>query len=143
MLSFVRRHQVLLSSFLCVLLSLYLVAPAAKGGSRADPIGPVLIALMRPLQSGVRAVVSGIVDLYRGYLALVGLSTENDRLRPRIAELEAEKNRLLEAEATNKRLRELMDFRSELPSGAITASVIGNSASTWFNSVLLDKGTSD
>jgi rod shape-determining protein MreC len=142
MLSFVRRYQVLVSSFLCVLLSLYLVAPAAKGESRADPIGPILIALIRPFQTGVRAVVSGTKNVYQGYLALIGLSAENDRLRSHIVELEAERNRLLEAEATNKRLRELMDFRTELPAGSITASVIGNSASTWFNSVLLDKGTS-
>ena len=140
MLYFVRRHQVLLSSCLCVLLSLYLIAPAAKGRSRADPIGPILIALVRPLQTGVRAVVSGTKDVYQGYLALIGLSAENDRLKSRIAELEAERNRLLEADATNKRLRELMDFRSELPAGSITASVIGNSASTWFHSILLDKG---
>lgn len=142
MLSFVRRYQILLSSFSCLLLSLYLVAPAAKGGSRADPIGPILIALMRPLQTGVRAVVWGTMNVYQGYLALVGLSAENVRLRSRVAELEGARNRLLESEATNKRLRELMDFRSELPPDSITASVIGNSASTWFNSILLDKGTS-
>lgn len=142
MISFVRRNQVLLSAFLSVLLSLYIIAPAAKGQLRADPIGPLLIALMRPFQTGIQAMGGGIRHVYLNYASLRGLGVENERLKARIEQLEAERNRLLEEEATNKRLRELMQFRSELPAGSVTASVIANSASTWFHSLLLDKGKS-
>jgi rod shape-determining protein MreC len=109
---------------------------------RADPIGPLLIAVMRPFQTGIQATVGGIKDVFFNYAALRGLSGENEQLKERIRQLEAERNRLLEDEATNKRLRELMEFRSELPPGAVTASVTANSASTWFHSVLIDKGKS-
>lgn len=143
MLSFVRRNQVLLSSVLCVLLSLYILAPAAKGHFRTDPIGPFLQALMRPLQAGIQATISGIKNVYQNYVALRGVSVENAKLKVRITELEAERNRLLEAEATNQRLRELMEFRSQLPPGSVGASVIANSASTWFRSFILDKGRAD
>ena len=57
MLFFLRRNQVLLSAFLSVLFSLYIIAPAAKGQNRADPIGPLLMAVMRPLQAGIQATV--------------------------------------------------------------------------------------
>lgn len=143
MISFVRRNQVLLSAFLSVLFSLYIIAPAAKGHPRADPIGPLLIAVMRPFQSGIQMTLSGIRQVFLNYAALRGLTAENVKLKGRIQELEAERNRHLEDEATNRRLRELMEFRSELPSGAVTASVISNSASTWFNSLILDKGKKD
>jgi rod shape-determining protein MreC len=143
MISFVRRNQVLLSAFLSVLLSLYIIAPAAKGHLRADPIGPLLIAVMRPFQSGIQMTISGIRQVFLNYAALRGLTVENTKLKARIQELEAERNRHLEDESINRRLRELMDFRLELPSGAVTASVISNSASTWFNSLILDKGKKD
>jgi len=147
MLSFLRRNQVLLSSFLCVLFSLYLIAPAARGHLRADPIGPLLMAVMRPLQAVIRGATLETKGAYQRYLArylaLRGVREENEQLKARILELETERDRLLEAEATNRRLRELMEFRSELPAGSITASVIGQSASTWFHSLILDKGKTD
>ena len=143
MISFVRRNQVLLSAFLSVLLSLYIIAPAAKGHLRADPIGPFLIAAMRPFQSSIQMTISAIRQVYYNYAALRGLTTENAKLKARILELEAERSQHLEDESINRRLRELMDFRLDLPAGAVTASVISNSASTWFNSMILDKGKKD
>jgi rod shape-determining protein MreC len=143
MISFVRRNQVLLSAFLSVLLSLYIIAPAAKGHLRTDPIGPLLMAVMRPFQSGIQMTLSSIGYVYFNYTALRGLTAENTKLKTRIQQLEAERNLFLEQEATNRRLRELMEFRLELPAGAVTASVISNSASTWFQSLILDKGKKD
>jgi rod shape-determining protein MreC len=143
MLSFLRRNQVLISAFLSVLLSLYIIAPAAKGRHRADPIGPLMLAIMRPLQSGIQSSVVGIRNLFLNYAALRGLGTENERLKARVRDLEAERSRLLEEESTNKRLRELMDFRSEWAPKAKVASVIASSASAWFQTLILDKGKAD
>jgi cell shape-determining protein MreC len=140
MLSFLRRNQVLFSAFLSVLLSLYIVAPSAKGQHRADPIGPLLIAVMRPLQAGLQTSVLSVRDFFAGYVALRGLAAENDRLKARIRQLEGEKSRLLEEEATNKRLRELMEFRSEWAPKSLMATVIANSASAYFQTLIIDKG---
>jgi len=49
----------------------------------------------------------------------------------------------LRYDATNRHLQKLLEFRPHLPSGSITASIIGNSASSWFQSCLLDKGSAD
>ncbi len=143
MLDFFRRNQVLLSSFLCVLFSLSILAAASRGHLRADPIGPLLLGLTRPLQIGAQAVVVKLRELQQRYTAFWGLRWENENLRRRVLELEAERNKLLEAEATNQRLRELLEFRSQLPSGSVTAAVIGNSGSTWFHSFILNKGSAD
>ncbi|HEU4345652.1 MAG TPA: rod shape-determining protein MreC [Candidatus Binatia bacterium] len=77
----------------------------------------------------------------KNFATAASFRSENERLRKRIQDLEVERNRLLEAEATNQRLQELLDFRSQLPSGSVTATIIGNSASSWFQSCLLDKGS--
>ncbi|HEX9443864.1 MAG TPA: rod shape-determining protein MreC [Candidatus Binatia bacterium] len=143
MLSFLRRNQVLLSAFLSVLLSLYIIAPAAKGQHRADPVGPLMMAVMRPLQTGIQSFVLGIRNVFSNYAALRGVGAENERLKARVRDLEAERSRLLEEESTNRRLRELMDFRSEWAPKAKVASVIGSSASAWFQTMILDKGKAD
>lgn len=143
MFAFLRKNQIILSSCSCLLLSLYIVNAASRGHLTNDPIGPILLWLLRPLQLGTHGVASWFEDLQKDLGTLSGFKAENDRLRSRIQQLEAERNRLLEAEATNRRLRQLLDFRAQLPAGSVTATIIANSASTWFQSCLLDKGSSD
>lgn len=143
MLAFVRRNQILLSSLLCLLFSLYILAAAARGHLKADPIGPLLMGLVRPLLIGAQATVSSLREIPMRYAALRGLAAENDRLRKRLLDLEAERNHLLEVDATNRRLRELLEFRSQFPLRSVTTTVIGNSASTWFHTFMLDKGSAD
>jgi rod shape-determining protein MreC len=98
---------------------------------------------MRPLQIAAQAATGWIKEIDQRYATVAGFRAENDRLRKRIQELEVERSRLLEADATNRHLQKLLEFRSHLPSGSITASIIGNSASSWFQSCLLDKGSAD
>jgi len=143
MLAFLRRNQILLASFFCVSFSLFILAAAARGRLQRDPIGPLLLGLMRPLQLGAQVTVAKLKELQRGYGTLRGLAAEKDKLERRVTELEAERNRLLEVEAVNRRLRELLELRSQLPPGSLTAKVISNSASTWFRSFILDKGSAD
>ena len=143
MLAFFRRNQVLLTSFFCVLLSLYILSAAARGHLRGDPVGPLLLALMRPLQIGAQLTALKAREIQQGYWNLLRMASENERLKARITELEAERSRLQEVEATNRRLRELLEFRSQLPPRSITAAVIGNSASTWSRSFVLDRGSED
>ena len=143
MLAFLRRNQILLASFFCVSFSLFILAAAARGRLQRDPIGPLLLGLMRPLQLGAQVTVAKLKELQRGYGTLRGLAAEKDKLERRVTELEAERNRLLEVEAINRRLRELLELRSQLPPGSLTAKVISNSASTWFRSFILDKGSAD
>jgi len=143
MLAFLRKNQVLVSSGFCVLLSLYILTAAARGQLKQDPVGPILLWLMRPLQIGAQAATGWIKEIDQRYATVAGFRAENERLRKRIQELEVERSKLLEAGATNRRLQQLLEFRSHLPSGSITASIIANSASSWFKTCLLDKGSAD
>lgn len=143
MLAFLRKNQVLLSSCFCLVLSLYILTAAARGQLKRDPIGPLLLWFLRPVEIGAQVTMGWIKELQNSYTTLSGFRVENERLKKRIQDLEVERNRLLEAEATNRRLQQLLDFRSHLPSVSVTASIIANSASSWFQSCLLDKGSVD
>ena len=143
MLAFLRKNQILLSSCFCLLLSLYILTAAARGQLKNDPIGPVLLWMMRPLQMGAQATAGWFKQIQQSYATITGYRSENERLRKRVQALEVERNRLLEAEATNRRLQQLLELRSHLPPGSVTAAVIANSASGWFQSCVLDKGSAD
>ena len=143
MLALFRKYQIPLSCCFCVVLSLYILTAAARGQLKNDPIGPVLLWLLRPLQIAAHSMTSWIREMQESHVTVAGYKAENERLRKRIVELEMDRNRFFEAEATNQQLRQLLDFRSQLPSPSITASIIANSASAWFQSCSIDKGSAD
>jgi rod shape-determining protein MreC len=143
MFAFLRRNQVPLSCFFCLLLSIYILTATARGQLKNEPLGAVLMWIMRPLQIAAQGTINWITDLRENYDTLAGFREENERLRARVQSLEIERQKLLEAQATNDRLKQLLDFRDQLPGKAITASIIANSASSWFKSCLLDKGSAD
>ena len=143
MLAFLRRNQIFISSCFCLLLSLYILTATARGQIKNEPVGALLMWILRPLQIAGQGTANWIKGFRDHYDTLAGFRSENERLRKRVQTLEIEWQRLLEAEATNRRLQQLLDFRSELPAGAITASIIASSATSWFQSCVLNKGSAD
>lgn len=143
MLAFLRKNQVPLSSCFCLLLSIYILTAGARGQLKNEPLGTVVLWILRPLQMVSQGAVNWIKNFGENYDTLSGFKAENERLRKRVQSLEVEKQKLLEADATNRRLQQLLEFRAQIPGRAITASVIANSASSWFQSCLLDKGSAD
>jgi len=143
MLAFLRRNQILFSSCFCLLLSLYILTASARGQIKNEPVGALLMWVLRPLQIAGQGTANWIKGFRDQYDTLAGFRSENERLRNRVQNLEIERQRLLEAEATNRRLQQLLNFRSELAAGAITASIIANSATSWFQSCILNKGSAD
>ena len=143
MLAFLRKNQILLSSVSCLLLSFYILTVSARGQLKSEPIGAVLMWVFRPLQIVAQGTANWLIGIQENYLTLSGFKSENERLRKRILALEVERQRLLEAEATNRKLQKLLDFRVQLPGKPVTASIIANSASSWFQGCILDKGSAD
>jgi rod shape-determining protein MreC len=143
MLAFLRKNQVPLSSCFCVLLSVYILTAGARGQLKNEPLGTVVLWILRPLQVVSQGTVNWIKNFGENYNTLSGFKADNERLRKRIEILEVEKQKLMEADATNRRLQRLLEFRTQLPGRRITASIIANSASSWFQSCLLDKGSAD
>lgn len=143
MLAFLRRNQIFFSSCFCLLLSLYILTATARGQIKNEPVGALLMWILRPLQIAGQGTANWIKGFRDHYDTLAGFRSENERLRKRLQNLEIERQRLLEAEATNQQLQKLLDFRSELPKGAITATIIANSATSWFQSCVLNKGSAD
>src|SRR5215471_12362848 len=143
MLALIQKNQVLITSFLSVLVSLYLLIVASTGQLRRDPVGPLLLEVMRPFQSVAQSALVGVRGLTSRYTSLMSALEESERLKQRIVKLEAGRQSLYEADATSRRLQKLLDLRERIPAHSVAANVIGSSASTWFQSLTIDKGARD
>ena len=141
MIAFFRRHQILSSSIFCLSLSLYIVGTSATGRLRGDPIGPVLLGAMSPFQRALQLVVVGLKDIQHGVKTLNSLWLEDRQRKGRIKELQQEMDNLLEAKITNLRLQKLLGLKTQGFKRTVTATVIGNSASTWSRSLTINKGS--
>lgn len=143
MIAFFRRHQVVFSSFFCLLLSVYITGSAATGHLRGDPVGPILLESLRPFQRVLKSLVADVRDMQHGMRTLDSLWLENQGLKDEIKRLEQQVESLNEAKATNLRLQKLLGLKERGFQSTVTATVIGNSASTWSRSLTINKGTRD
>ena len=143
MLEFVRRNRVVLTSGSLLLISLLLLSAGSRERRRGDPVAGAVLDSMRPLQSTVATGLDGLASVWRGYLGLVGVKQENERLRLRILELEHQAMGVAEIEETDKRLAELLHFRSTLEGDTVAAQIIGRDPLPWFGTVTINKGEAD
>src|SRR6202158_61574 len=143
MLEFVRRNRVVLTSGWLLLLSLLLPSSGSRARQRIDPVASVVLEVMRPLQSAVAAGVDAVAQGWRTYVTLIGVRKENERLHRRVWELEQQAVRLAEVEHTDKRLEELLNFRSTIEGDAQAAVIIARDPLPWFGTVTINKGEAD
>ena len=141
MIEFFRRYQVLLSSSFCLLFAVYILGSSSSGRLQGDPVGPLLLEVMRPFQTGINSMLTGISNIKDKYLAVNDLWLENQSLKGQVSELEAQVNNFREAKVTNLRLRKLLGLKNQAFARSVSAVVMGSSASTWFQSLTIDKGT--
>jgi rod shape-determining protein MreC len=143
MLEFIRRNRVVLTSGSLLVISLLLLSAGAGGRRRIDPLTGVVLEGMRPLQSAVTVGLNAIAGTWRSYVALIGVRQDNERLRRRVLELEQQAAQLAEVEETDRRLGELLNFRSTLSGNMQVAQIIGRDPLPWFGTVTINRGEAD
>lgn len=102
-----------------------------------------ILEVIRPFHKIASWAVNRVSQIWDGYIWLIGVRKENRKLKKRVVDLEAINERFREIEMENQRLKGLLDFRNTLPIAIISAQIIGKDATSWFQSMLLDKGTKD
>lgn len=94
-------------------------------------------------QRAATGVVTGVTELWQGYLDLRRVRVDNEALRAQLAamqvELQTERARAERADA----YRRLLQFRASVPLSTTGAEVIAAGASPEFRTVTIDKGTND
>lgn len=136
MLSFLGRYRGLLLGGLLSLLALGYLTSGSSG-----VLGRSVGLLGAPVQTVVHGVAEGLGGLVDRYVWLVGARQEAARLRQEVGELKRELLAVEEVILENRRLKNLLDFRETTDLRLLPARVVGRSASVWFQTVVLDKGS--
>jgi len=103
----------------------------------------VAISFISPFQELITHAIDFTKDIWQQYFALVSVAKENQKLRGLLNQASENSNLWHETELANVRLRELLDFQKNIADRVVAAEVIGKDPSSWFKTVIIDKGKSD
>ena len=126
-----------------VLATVALVSLSSRGDPQELGLAPRLVLeITSPLERMVVLPVTAMRSTWSEYMALVGVRSENQRLREELSRLRDENLQYREAIVASERFQKLADFRAgrELP--MVPANVVANDISSWFRSIVIDQGSS-
>lgn len=126
-----------------VAVSLTVFSLPNRQGDTPPGTGRVGMAIVGPFQKAATGSIRFFKSIWHQYFQLIMTAEENERLREALSR-EVEKNsQYREAAIANARLRKLLDFKESMPYKMLAAEVIGKDPSTWFKTVIVNKGDQD
>jgi rod shape-determining protein MreC len=143
MLELFRKYRTPLAAGFLVLTALLIYSANLRRRGKTTLFEKTVLQITSPLFKGVDAVSESLVGGWNRYLWLIDTEQENVRLQSENRRLAAELNSVEEIRLANERLRRLLEFRDSVDLPALPAQVIAVDASSWFRTVVIDKGNSD
>jgi rod shape-determining protein MreC len=128
---------------LLILLMIVLISPGMENRSQVSLIEHPVVFVTTLFQEGTAAVTGGISGIWRGYVDLLSVREENERLQTEVARLREEQSLLQEEVLAAGRMRELLEIGRNFPEKAAAAQVIGRDPTNWYRTMVLDKGEED
>lgn len=109
----------------------------------AQQVQRVVLSVLSPFLRTGSAVQQGIGAMGQGLKSLDELEADNRRLERENKELRATNAILRDMEVENNKLRAAMDYRERSIFRLVPAQVISRDASSWWNTVLVNRGFED
>ncbi len=126
-----------------LLLALCVISLASRNGPVELGLGSrLLLRLTLPLAEMVTLPVRQARGLWGEYVAVLGVREENETLRKTISSLEEENLRFREAIVASERFESLAEFQERHEVPMVPANVVAQDLSRWFQSVVIDQGSS-
>jgi rod shape-determining protein MreC len=141
MLQFLLKRKGIILLVILFLVALSLLARYPEKTDGGGLFDAAFISILSPPLKLSTSAINNVYHLWQAYFNLVGVRGENILLQKSVAELQRENQLLQEAALENKRLRELLGFKKKLPYRFVPAEIIGRDPSSWFRTLLIDKGT--
>jgi rod shape-determining protein MreC len=135
-------HRLTLAFTTLLVASLVSVSLQVRDPSGTSALARAALAVISPFQRLVLGAAGGVSSLWDGYVALVGVRGENQRLHDEVAALRNEASLLREQLVRAGRLEEFLAFQREAGLAGVSARVTGESADPWQKAVMLDRGGS-
>jgi len=125
-------------------IAFFLLLLSMNSGQKGqwNPLEQIVIEVTVPIERLFQRTVAWTEDFWSNYFFLVNVRRENTALKREVDALKVENSRYREQLFTYDRLKALLQFKQSLNIPAVAAQVIGLDPTGWFNSVIIDKGTS-
>ena len=126
-----------------ILLHVILISAQVNTASGLPVLQVVTFGSFSEIQRGTMAVIDGVRGMWSGYIALRQVQQENDALRQEMQTLQVRlQQERAEAQRTDN-LRQLLELRERANLDTVAAEVIAGAASPDFQTVTIDKGSSE
>lgn len=113
---------------------------ATEGGRRLPWWQAAILEATAPIERLVSAPIDGVKGVYRDYVDLLAVRSENVRLARRLAEIESENMQFREALVTSGHLERVAAMRDDAEVPMLPAEIVGLDVTPWFRSILIDRG---
>lgn len=140
---FSKKTVMIATLIILIAANILLLAVSRRNRLPTNDVGPVAITIVGPFQKLVSLTMERVNDIWRHYFSLISVSRENDELRKALGKAAEKENRCAEIEISNERLRSLLNFHKNYTSDMLAAEVIGKDPSSWFKTIIIDKGSTD
>jgi rod shape-determining protein MreC len=143
MLELLKKYRTPLVAGTLVLVALLIYSANLRHRERTTAFENIILEVTAPLQVFTDSGWELFSGWFSDYFLLVGTKRENQRLLAENQQLKADLNELHEVRLANQRLERLLGFKEEMNLPAVPAKVIAEDASSWFRTVVIDKGKAD
>lgn len=139
--SLTRRPLLVLAG--AVILHIILISAQVNTRSGVPLLQVATFGAFAELQRVTMNAISGVQNLWTGYVNLTAVQQENEQLKQELSALQIRLQEERAAAQQAENLRQLLELRERAEVETIAAEVIGAGAATDVRSYTIDKGSSD
>ncbi len=143
MLELLKKYRTPLLSGCLILIALLFYSANLRNQEKTTIFEQAVLQITAPLQEGISFSWGAVSGWWSEYIWLIDTQRDNDRLLTENRYLRSEVARMQEVSLANDRLRRLLQFKEEINLPTVPAQVIAEDASSWFRTVVIDKGLKD
>ena len=136
-----RRYRFLLLAVALIVATVVLYSYNLRQKTSTTFFERAVLTFAAPFESGIDQAVDAVRIPWNDYLWLVNTRQRNLILEHENQQLRGQLQQIKEISLQNTRLRKLLAFVDDLDLPALPAQVIGEDASNWARTIIIDKGT--
>lgn len=138
-----KKHRSTLVAAVLLIGALILLTYGFSRPSETGVLRKLVLGMAAPLQQAINVPLTGLNNVWKRYLFLVGLEAQNRGLRRENDRLSTELNAYREGHLEALRLQKLLGLRELFPHRMVVARVIDRGRASLFKTLLVDRGTAD
>lgn len=141
-MDFLKKYLYPLLTGIGILAALLFFSLNVPHNREANVLERSVLSGLSPLMQPVYRTSRFVEDIWDGYISLVDIHHENQRLHEDIRTLNIRVAEGNEAVLANKRLERLLDMKSIIRNPVVAATVVGEDATSWFRTLVINRGSS-